>query len=372
MKILFPIGTLYPSQLGGPSNTVYWMAKSLHANKLEVTCISTSLGINDNSLKFDTCLETNYGKGMYTNDKIHTLPFKFLLHAFKEVRTNDIIHLTSLFYLPTIMISLIAILFNKKIVWSVRGTLEDSAIRISALKKKFALLFIKMCKHKILFHSTSPAETMNLRVYMGKDCSSIEIPNYIELPEKMDRIDHARKAFLYIGRLHPIKAIDHLILALAESKIFAKDETASLNIAGQGSELYTEYLQSLVAEKNLNDKVKFLGQVEGLDKQLLLANSHFTILPSHSENFGNVVLESLAQGTPVVSSTGTPWEILIKSKAGFWVENDIDSLSKVINEILIMDEAKYNNYRENSLALSRKYNIDLGVHKWIKAYKSLI
>ena len=39
------------------------------------------------------------------------------------------------------------------------------------------------------------------------------------------------------------------------------------------------------------------------------------------KNFGNVVLEALAEGTPVVTSKGTPWQDLENEKAGFWVEN---------------------------------------------------
>jgi glycosyltransferase involved in cell wall biosynthesis len=48
--------------------------------------------------------------------------------------------------------------------------------------------------------------------------------------------------------------------------------------------------------------VRFEGYVEGARKQLLLERAAFLVLPSLSENFGNVVIEAMAAGTPVVVS----------------------------------------------------------------------
>ncbi len=371
MKILYPIGTLYPSQNGGPSNTVYWMAKALVSKGIEVTCISTSLGIDEKNIRLDEWFNTDYGKVLYTKDKIHSFPMKWMIHSLKEIKKHDIIHLTSLFYLPTIVLAMICVLLNKKLVWSVRGTLEDSALKISPFKKKVVLWFLKMLKKKCVFHSTSPKESFNIIKNLGASTKHIEIPNYIEVPELILTNSKKTKELLYIGRLHPIKAIDHLLLALAKSEKFKLDETAKLNIAGVGGDDYVDFLKSIIDRNQLSEKVNFLGQVEKLEKQALLAKSYFTILVSHSENFGNVILESLVQATPVIASTGCPWEELEQNNAGFWIKNDVNSLCNVIDEILVMDEAKYNKYRENSLALSRKYDIGLGVHKWIKAYKSL-
>ncbi len=369
---MYPIGTLYPSQNGGPSNTVYWMAKALVSEGVDVTCISTSLGIDEKDVKPDEWHDTDYGRVIYTKDKIHSFPLKWMFHSFKEIKKHDIIHLTSLFYFRSIVLSVICVLLKKKIVWSVRGTLEDSALRISPIKKKVVLWFLRKLKSKCVFHSTSPKESSNIIKHLGSSVKYIEISNYIEVPELILINSEKTKELLYIGRLHPIKAIDHILLALAKSEKFKLDETATLNIAGVGDDDYVDFLKSIIDRNQLSDKVNFLGQVEKLEKQALLAKSYFTILVSHSENFGNVILESLVQATPVIASTGCPWVELEQNNAGFWVENDVESLSKVIGEIMVMDEAKYKNYRKNALELSRKYNIDIGVNNWIKAYKSLI
>jgi glycosyltransferase involved in cell wall biosynthesis len=81
-------------------------------------------------------------------------------------------------------------------------------------------------------------------------------------------------------------------------------------------------LESEVRLLGLEENVFFAGQVEGEDKLRLIQESICLILPSKSENFGNVVLESLMMGTPVIASKGTPWEALQQRNIGFWIDAD--------------------------------------------------
>ncbi|MBK8389049.1 MAG: glycosyltransferase family 4 protein, partial [Saprospiraceae bacterium] len=107
---------------------------------------------------------------------------------------------------------------------------------------------------------------------------------------------------------------------ISNSKYFQK-LSYKLIIAGNNTNLYFKELEELVEKLNLSKSIEFIGEVMGEEKENLLAKSYFLILPSDSENFGNVVIEALAQGTPVITTKGTPWEVLEKRNAGFWVEN---------------------------------------------------
>ena len=123
---------------------------------------------------------------------------------------------------------------------------------------------------------------------------------------------------------------------------------------------------------SLENKVIFLSHVGNDKKQELLAKSYFTFLPSFSENFGNVVVESLAQGTPVVTSYYTPWEILNQYQAGFWIDNTVQSLADIIDRILLLSLNEYNNYSKNaSKLISINFDINLNINQWLNLYGSL-
>ncbi|HEY4592285.1 MAG TPA: glycosyltransferase, partial [Thermoanaerobaculia bacterium] len=95
---------------------------------------------------------------------------------------------------------------------------------------------------------------------------------------------------LFLGRLSWKKGLDRLIPALAEIP------GALLAVAGNDEEALRPVLERLTRDSG---QVRFLGPVHGADKAALLHRTAALVLPSRSENFGNVVLESWAAGRPV-------------------------------------------------------------------------
>jgi glycosyltransferase involved in cell wall biosynthesis len=94
---------------------------------------------------------------------------------------------------------------------------------------------------------------------------------------------------LFLGRLSWKKGLDRLIPALASVP------GALLAVAGNDEEGLRPQLERLALE----GRARFLGPVHGADKAALLHRAAALVLPSRSENFGNVVLESWVAGRPV-------------------------------------------------------------------------
>ncbi|HSN88567.1 MAG TPA: glycosyltransferase family 4 protein, partial [Thermoanaerobaculia bacterium] len=74
---------------------------------------------------------------------------------------------------------------------------------------------------------------------------------------------------------------------------------ATLRIAGNDEEGLRPELERLAKTAGVADQVRFLGPVVGEEKAALLGRAAVLVLPSRSENFGNVVLEAMAAGCPV-------------------------------------------------------------------------
>jgi glycosyltransferase involved in cell wall biosynthesis len=370
--ILFPIGSFYPAQSGGPNNTIYWITRSLKNNGLHPIIITTDDGIKpEHNINLNQWKDSYYGNVIYNKTLMHYFPYRAFINSWKHLKEAEVVHLTAIFYPLSWMIAITnTIFFKKKIIWSLRGELDDNALVYSAWKKKPILLFIRLfLKNKVTFHSTCDVETQDIKNNFGNEVSIIQIPNYLELPNLVSV--KKEKYLLYLGRIHPIKAIENLIEAINLSQNF-KNQEFKLKIAGNYNNPYGKELIALIKKLKLENKVEFVGHIEGNKKQELLAKAYYLVMPSHTENFGNVVVEALAQKTPVIASKGTPWNILETRKAGYWVDNDVQSLVKIIDNVLSQDRKSYDDMSVNALKLAKEeFDIERNIYEWINSYQQI-
>lgn len=372
LTILFPTGSFYPAQTGGPDNTVYWITKALTRRGHHAMISSTDRG-QPLPTPRGRWLETEYGEVIYTKNPIHYLPLSVVAKAIQRIRRADVVHLSMITYPSSLMTALINSWFvGKPMLWSSRGDL-DPPMLLRSRKKKAAFIWMInkwVNKKKLWFHSTCDAETNYIRNNFGQDAKVIQIPNYMELPERIET--SKEKYFMYIGRIDPKKAIENLIDALARSEAFRQSDF-TLKIVGDHYNDYGRGLVRQVESLGMESKIRFLGHRDGREKEELLAAAWFTFMPSHTENFGIVVMEGLAQGTPAVASTGTPWEVLRTADAGYWIDNDADSLRAVIDEILRLPPERMRQLNKNALRLAReRFSIHANVGEWEAAYQKIL
>ena len=371
MKVLFPINIFYPAQ-GGPSNVVYWIAKALVKKGVAVTIVTTNSEV-EGKVPADQWLETDYGRVIYYTCLSVLLPWRMMFSSLAAIPHCDVLHLTSLYYPSSLISAVVARWYGKFIIWSAHGELDELALIYSTWKKKPVLWLIRHFLSKnVTFHSTCENETQRIKLLIGQQVRVIEIPNFLELPALVNATQPNQRYLLYIGRIHPKKAIENLINALPGSLQFTALKL-KLFIAGDADNPYADKLKEQINNLNLQDKVQFLGSIEGDAKEELYANAYFLILPSHTENFGNVVVESLAQGTPVIASTGTPWAILEEKQAGFWVENNPAALTAALEKALHLSTEDYQQYRDRAMNLAHQsFDIHENVGEWIAAYQTVI
>jgi len=350
MKLLYVIGSFYPSQLGGPCNTTYWAAKDLASRGAEVTVASLCDGITP-----DHCAQygITFNKACCI-DNVFVYFFSYKFSRFfsssmfwwliKNIKKYDMVSLTSVFFPWTWFSAFLCIIYDVPFVIAPRGELEPGAIKFGALKKKILIwIFIRrIVSHAKFLLVTSEQERKYSAPYFLDNVSFEILPNYsdIDSVSLSDEEIIRKRDILYLGRLHPKKGIESLIAAfnLLPNEI---TDNNKLVIVGSGESHYVNSLKNSVKSLEKSSDIIFLGHLEALEKREIYERSRLLVLPSYSENFGNVVIEALSHSTPVVASRYTPWSQLEENGCGLWVDNDPSSLANAINSIFDLDQLSY-------------------------------
>lgn len=156
---------------------------------------------------------------------------------------------------------------------------------------------------------------------------------YQQFPHARDR-----RKFLFLARIHPKKGADLLLRAFAEN---ASSEDLLVLAGPCEDETYADTLHELAT--HCGDRVLWTGMLEGDSKWGALRSAEALILPSHQENFGIVVAEALAVGTPV----------LISNKVNLWREVEQDGAGAVADDNLSGTRWLLNYARETGLSKER-------------------
>ena len=156
------------------------------------------------------------------------------------------------------------------------------------------------------------------------------IPNFINLTKNKfsgyQSTDHLR--IIFFSRIEEKKGLDILLDALKSVIIPYK-----LTIAGDGNTEYVNQLKKMAFDNGIANNIDWIG-FQTDNKYQLLYEHDVMVLPSYDENFGNVVIESLSVGTPVLISGQVGLADYIKDNKFGWVcETNPSSVSEAITNI---------------------------------------
>jgi glycosyltransferase involved in cell wall biosynthesis len=113
-----------------------------------------------------------------------------------------------------------------------------------------------------------------------------------------------------------------------------------LRVVGPDEQGHLGELRRLAAQLRIEDDVEFEDGVYGEQKWKTLGEASLFVLPSHSENFGVAVAEALACGVPVITTRGTPWEVLTEYQCGWWIPIGVQPLARALQEAISLSDAE--------------------------------
>jgi len=152
-----------------------------------------------------------------------------------------------------------------------------------------------------------------------------------------------RRVVLFLGRLHKKKGLD--LLARAFIGLAAGRRDLQLVIAGPDEGMAGE-IKEMFARARCTAQVSFTGLLNGQDKINLVAAADVMVIPSYTENFGNVVIEAMALAVPIVVSNGVGIaDQVAKAAAGVVVNPSAHEVETAIG--VVLDD------RERALAMGR-------------------
>lgn len=143
-----------------------------------------------------------------------------------------------------------------------------------------------------------------------------------------------RSYLLFVGTIEPRKNLSRLMAAFAE--VVAGGLDVDLAIAGPDgwNEELAELVDQVEASDEVRDRIRALGFVAGPDLAALYAGAAAFCYPSLKEGFGLPVLEAMAQGTPVVTSSGTSTEEVAGDAALLVDPTSTQSIAAALTRVL--------------------------------------
>ncbi len=285
----------------------------------------------------------------------------------------DIIHINGIWELPNTIIQHSAQKRKIPVIISPHGMLEPWILKRNPHKKNLALsLYQRQSIQKATcLHATAASEFDNIRK-LGFRTDMAIIENGIRTDEiKLKKSWRKSGTILFLSRVNPKKGIENLIDAVSRLREVFK--SYKIIIAGEGEPEYVQSLKQRAIDNQMQDQFIFLGGIYGKTKWDLYREADVFILPTHSENFGIVIAEALACGTPVITTTGAPWYDLKKYQCGWWIEHGEEPLIEALRDFSGKTEPELEQMGRNGHHLIRKkYTAEQMGAKMINLYHAVL
>ena len=178
--------------------------------------------------------------------------------------------------------------------------------------------------------------------------------------------DEGERIVTHISNFRKVKRISDVIEVFYRLQL---EVPAKLLMVGEGPE--REAAEERVQELNIEDKVRFLGNSNEIDK--ILCFSDLFLLPSEAESFGLAALEAMVNRVPVISSNagGIP-EVNVDGVTGYLsnVGNIADMAQNAIR--ILEDDAVLEKFKTNAKKEAAKFDIQNIVPLYEELYKKAL
>jgi glycosyltransferase involved in cell wall biosynthesis len=205
------------------------------------------------------------------------------------------------------------------------------AVAIQAMRRADALIASSEYTRQALIDVVKVAPERVHRVYLGVDTARFR--PVIVPPQFYQRykLDPKGRYILHVSTEEPRKDVPSLMRAFA----LLRRDFPDIKLIKAGMPLYPRVqLLELIKHLGLEDSVIFVDRVTDEDLVALYNIARMSVMPSLAEGFGFPVLESMACGTPVVSSTGGSLAEIGGEAALTFAPRDVEAMAEAMAALL--------------------------------------
>ncbi len=328
MKVLTFISSLDINS-GGPSRSVPMLVRGLAELGVDITLMTIrSENMNTHALEGTSAKIKVFDPSVSQSE----------IARYLKEEHFQLIQIQSMWDLPYHKVMVEARRLGISYIVTPRGMLEPWSLSQKKWKKKLAWWLYQRndVQKSVCVFTTAKMEADHIS-NLGITTSRAVIPNGIETdsyPCKTS-VDVVKKQVLFLSRVHVKKGIE--ILFDAWKRIHSEFADWQLLVVGNGEAEYIQSLENRVECLGLKECVNIIPPVFGNDKIQIYQESALFCLPSYSENFGMVIAEAMSCGTPVITTTNCPWNILNDTKTGWCIDLSVDNLEYALREALSMN-----------------------------------
>ena len=261
------------------------------------------------------------------------------------------------------------------VVWSPHGMLQKWALKNKWWKKFAALALYQWwdLRKADLLHVTAQTEVEDIR-RLHLENQIVVAPLGVKVAESAEckKLGEGKKVLLFVSRVQKKKGLPVLIGAWAKLPAEIKSDWR-VRIVGPDQDNHTSELKAQCERMGVTDSFSFVGPKYGSDLDGEYRAADMFVLPTHSENFGSVVVEALARGVPVICSQGAPWKELEDYACGWWPKDSVEALETTLESAMSLSEDVRREMGARGRKLvEAKYTWDAVVKKMIEGYKEVL
>lgn len=241
-----------------------------------------------------------------------------------------------------------------------------------------------------MFHSSPDAylegdgESVINKSLESSDCIQVLVPEFLEVYEKYIKVEQKKvvignpvvnynnitnewgKVIVNVGRINKDTKRQHLLL-LAFARIKEKFPDWKIKFYGDSTldKIYTDELNDIVKNNNLEDNVDFCGTVKEIEN--VLRKASIFVFPSSHEGFGLALAEAMSVGIPCVGYKSAPGvnHLIKDGYNGYLVNDGIIPLSNALEKLMKNEELR-KKMGKNAKEDMKQYSPEIIWDKWEK------